>query len=225
MIKVCGITRPEDARTAVAHGATALGFICWPNSPRYVTPEQLATLTAEIPAVVARIGVFVNEDPARVREIVGLAGLTAVQLHGDETPDVAAAMPVSVIRSATLGDITARRAQWPPQTILLLDAADPVRRGGTGRPVDWEAAARVAATTRIILAGGLNPDNVAEAIARVQPHGVDVSSGVEAMPGVKDAEKLERFLTRAREAFAAVRARQADTIRRSMASATGTREG
>jgi phosphoribosylanthranilate isomerase len=126
-----------------------------------------------------------------------------VQLHGDESASDAASLGVPVVRAVTLESFEASRAAWPDDTTFLIDASDPVRRGGTGRRIDWARAAEVARQSRVILAGGLTPENVAEAIATVRPFGVDVSSGVEEAPGVKDVLKMERFLARAREAAAA----------------------
>ena len=202
MIKICGITRLEDAQLAVAHGATALGFVFWSKSPRAVSAAVAAAIVRALPADVARIGVFVNEGVAAIRQVIAESGLTAVQMHGDETPADAASLPVPVVRAVTIGDAAARDAAWPRDTIFLLDAADPVRRGGTGRRVDWEKAAGVCRGRRVILAGGLTPENVATAIATVHPYGVDVSSGVEATPGIKDAAKVQAFLANARTAFA-----------------------
>ena len=187
-VKVCGITRAEDAGLAAAAGADAIGFVFWPRSPRAVTPGQAAAIwTAG--ALIARVGVFVNESPAIVRDVVREARLTAVQLHGDETAADAASLRVPVFRSMTLEDAETL-AEWPDETTFLLDAADPVQRGGTGRTVDWGMAAEVAARRRVILAGGLTPVNVAEAIALVRPWGVDVSSGVEASRAMNFSNKV-----------------------------------
>jgi phosphoribosylanthranilate isomerase len=203
-LKVCGITRESDAQHAVRHGADAIGFVFWPDSPRFVGTEAAAAIVARLPANVRSIGVFVNEEPVLVREIAGRVGLHAVQLHGDETPAYAAALDLPVMRAVTLATIDRARGEWPEQTMFLLDAADPVQRGGTGRRVDWNRAARAINGARVVLAGGLTPDNVAEAIATVRPFGVDVSSGVEQEPGMKDVDKVSRFLERARAAFEAL---------------------
>ena len=148
------------------------------------------------------VGVFVDEPPEVIRRVAAQVGLSAVQLHGDETPSDAVALGVPVLRAVGLDGFERAYQVWPADTTWLLDAVDPVRRGGTGRQVDWGRAADVAAKARVILAGGLTPENVAEAIARVRPYGVDVSSGVEEAPGVKDFVKVSRFLTSARAAFA-----------------------
>jgi phosphoribosylanthranilate isomerase len=200
-LKICGLTRLTDALHATAHGATALGFVFWPRSPRYVTPERAGEIIAELPPTIVTVGVFVNEPIDAIARIVGIAGVTAVQLHGDEPPAYAGALSWPVLRSATVDELMTVAAAWPEPATLLVDAADPKRRGGTGATVDWKKAAAVAGQRRLVLAGGLTPLNVAEAIAIVQPYGVDVSSGVEAAPGVKDFAKVTRFLANARTAF------------------------
>ena len=201
LLKVCGITRLTDALHAVQHGATALGFVFWPRSPRYVAPERAAEIVAELPSGVMAVGVFVNEPVDDIRRIAARARLTAIQLHGDEPPAYADALPWPIVRSVTLDDADDACVAWAPETTLLVDAADRERRGGTGIAVDWARAAALARLRKVILAGGLTPDNVDAAIARVQPYGVDVSSGVEEAPGIKDFEKVSRFLAHAREAF------------------------
>ncbi len=201
LVKICGITRLTDARHAVACGVDALGFVFWPESPRYITPERAVDIIATLPAHVTAVGVFVNESVDGIRVIVERTGIGAVQLHGDETPDYALALGWPVWRAFTVERAEAMSSAWPPQTTVLVDAADPVRRGGTGVKVDWGRAAGIARAHRIVLAGGLTPENVVEAIETVRPYGVDVSSGVEDSPGVKNVDKIERFLTGARSAF------------------------
>jgi phosphoribosylanthranilate isomerase len=200
-IKVCGLTRPEDARHAAAAGATAVGMVFWPNSPRCVDLGAAAEIVAAVPAGVLPVGVFVNAPTADVTETAERVGLGAVQLHGDEPPASVSGLRWPVWRSATVADAKAVREAWPPGTLLVLDAADPERRGGTGTRVDWVAAARVARGGPVVLAGGLTPANVAEAVATVRPRGVDVSSGVESAPGVKDSDKVTRFVEQARRAL------------------------
>lgn len=200
--KVCGITRVEDARHAVEAGATALGFVFWSQSPRHVTPEAARAILDAMPGPVVGVGVFVNEAPGELRRAIEVSGVAMAQLHGDETPDLAATAGVPVLRALGLEAVASEVSRWPDDTVWLLDAHDPVRRGGTGRRIDWPAAAAVARERRVVLAGGLTPENVAEAIATVRPIGVDVSSGVEVSPGVKDPELVSRFLANARAAFA-----------------------
>ena len=200
-LKICGITQLSDALHAVEHGAGALGFVFWPRSPRYVRPEHAADIIAALPAGVDAVGVFVNEAVDGIRAVVAQTGINTVQLHGDETPAYAEALGWPVLRAVALEQIEAASSVWPPETTFLMDAVDPVRRGGTGSTVDWTRAAAAARSRRVVLAGGLTPENVADAIATVRPCGVDVSSGVEDAPGVKDPDKVARFLARARSAF------------------------
>ena len=200
-IKVCGITRVSDALHAVEHGATALGFVLWPKSPRAITVDRAAEIIAELPSHVMAVGVFVNEPVDGIRAVAGHARLTAVQLHGDEPPAYADALDWPVIRAVSVDEIDVAADTWSVDTALLVDNIDPVRRGGTGDPVDWTRAAGVAKTRRVVLAGGLTPENVATAIRAVHPFGVDVSSGVESAPGVKDLDKVTQFISNARLAF------------------------
>ena len=200
-IKICGITRLTDALHAARHGATAVGFVFWPRSPRFVEPDRAAAIVAELPSSVTPVGVFVNDSPDAIRSVAARTGITVVQLHGDEPPAYAQAIAWPVMRSITLEDAVDVAAAWPEGTTFLLDATDPSTRGGTGRTVDWSRAAGIAAIRRLVLAGGLTPSNVAKAIGVVRPYGVDVSSGVEASPGVKDFDKVARFLAEARAAL------------------------
>jgi phosphoribosylanthranilate isomerase len=199
--KVCGLTRLTDARHAVAHGATAVGFVFWPKSPRYVTPDRAADIISELPGGVTAVGVFVNQPIDEITRIAAQTGIAAIQLHGDEPPAYAPALPWPVLRATALDEAKGSMQDWPPETLILLDVHDPVRRGGTGRTIDWSRAARIAAARRVVLAGGLTPENVGAAIETVRPYGVDVSSGVEEAPGVKDLAKVARFLENARAAF------------------------
>ena len=200
-IKVCGITRLTDALHAVERGATALGFVFWPHSPRFVTPERAAEIIAELPSSIVAVGVFVNEPVDGIRDVAGRTGITTVQLHGDEPPAYAEALDWPVLRSVALDEAADTCGDWPAETVFLVDADDPVRRGGTGERVNWARAAEVARDWRVVLAGGLTPENVEHAIVTVRPFGVDVSSGVEQSPGVKDFDKVARFVANARRAF------------------------
>ena len=201
IIKICGITRREDALHAVEHGATALGFVFWPQSPRYVSPVQAAEIIAGLPSSVTPVGVFVNETVDGIRKIVEQTGIAAVQLHGDEAPGYAQQLGWPILRAMTVDAADRTCADWPADTTFLVDAADPVRRGGTGTAIDWNRAAALARTCRLVLAGGLDPANVAQAIDTVRPYGVDVSSGVEDAPGIKNPDKMTRFLDSARSAL------------------------
>lgn len=191
LVKICGITTPHDARTAVAAGASAIGLVFWPSSPRAVDPVRAREIIAAVPAPVSVVGVFVNQ----VAEAAALAqdlGLSAVQFHGDETAGDCLSMPVRVIKSVSVRDESAVEAAvgLPDSVTVLLDAHDPLRRGGTGKAIDWTIAREIARRRLTILSGGLTPDNVVEAIASVRPWAIDVSSGVEQAPGRKDPARM-----------------------------------
>lgn len=190
-VKICGITRAEDAGLAVAAGADAIGFVFWPRSPRVVTAAQAGAIWTT-GALVARVGVFVNESPATVRTIVREARLTAVQLHGDERVDDYVDCGAPLIKAVSLSDeaSVARAAGLPTNVTVMVDASDHVKRGGTGQLANWAQAASLARARPIILAGGLTPANVADAIRQVAPWAIDVSSGVESRPGIKTAAAL-----------------------------------
>jgi phosphoribosylanthranilate isomerase len=202
IFKICGMTRVGDALHAVREGATAVGFVFWKASPRYIEPDRAGEIAAALPAAVTTVGVFVNEPVDSIRETVRAARLRMVQLHGDEPPGYLDQLEQPVMRSVTLDTLAETAKSWPADTTLLLDSADPSRRGAGRTSVDWARAALVASGRRVVLAGGLTPDNIEEAILTVRPIGVDVASGVESAPGVKDLEKVSRFLTNARAAFA-----------------------
>lgn len=202
IVKICGITREEDALHAVRHGATAVGFVFWPQSPRYIPPARAAAIRRRLPDAVMAVGVFVNQPPVEVRQAAEEAGVTVIQLHGDETPEYVSQVGGAVWRAQSLPPAGTDLPSWPDDVVILLDAHDPTRRGGTGRTIEWARAAVVSAQRRVVLAGGLTPANVEEAIANVRPYGVDVSSGVETAPGVKDCDKVARFVERARAALA-----------------------
>lgn len=204
LIKICGLTRQQDADLAVALGAGALGFVFWPKSPRCIDPDRARAIVASLPAFVTPVGVFVNQSAHEVNDLADRVGLGAVQLHGDETVSALAEIGRPVVKAVTIGTAEAAARIWPDRVTLLIDAHDPGRRGGTGLVADWDVAARLAARRRTLLAGGLTATNVAEAILRVAPFGIDVSSGVESAPGIKDHDRLRAFF----EAAASVAARQ-----------------
>jgi phosphoribosylanthranilate isomerase len=189
-IKICGITRLEDAQAAVECGADALGFVFWPQSPRLVDTERVRTIVAALRGSVAFVGVFVNQPVEEVNDVAKRAGLTMVQLHGDERPSYAKTLSLPVIKSVTL-ETSIRFDEWPREVLWLIDAHDPEHRGGTGKLANWTKASALAAERRVLLAGGLTPANVAGAVAQVRPYGIDVSSGVESEPGIKDRALLE----------------------------------
>jgi phosphoribosylanthranilate isomerase len=187
MVKICGIRRPQDAEAAVHHGASAIGFIFWPGSPRFIDPYRARTIAKTLPPFVATVGVFVNQSREYINGVASLVPLSVVQLHGDETPDFASPLSRPVLKAITR---PGKGREWPKHMMLLVDVHDAVKRGGTGQVADWGMAAAIARDRPIVLAGGLTPDNVAEAVAAVQPWGLDVSSGVEQSPGIKDERRI-----------------------------------
>jgi len=194
-VKICGITRLEDAEVAVGLGADAIGFVFWPRSPRVVDRDTARAIAAEMPAFVTRVGVFVDMPPDEVAHTVGLVGLDVVQLHGDEDIDAYVDVGVRLMKAVTLADeaATDRAARLPASVTPLVDAVDVARRGGTGLKADWALAARLALRRPIVLAGGLTDQTVEQAVREVHPWGVDVSSGVELAPGIKSRERLQAF--------------------------------
>ncbi len=197
-VKICGITNEDDALLAVAMGADAVGFVFAP-SPRQVAPQLVYDITRRLPPEILTVGVFRDEHPARVVELVHRSGVRAAQLHGAETPDTAREVAASVrwvIKAFAAGSDAVRRADRYGTDMVLLDAASP----GSGTVFDWSLVGEVPEGLRVILAGGLDPENVSVAIERVKPWGVDVSSGVERAPGRKDPLKVKRFIDRARAA-------------------------
>jgi phosphoribosylanthranilate isomerase len=194
-VKVCGIRRRADALLAVELGATALGFVFWPRSPRAVRPDDVRAITEGLPAFVTRVGVFVNQSPADVFETAARAGVNTVQLHGEEDAAIFGPSPVPLIKALAVGKGFHLSAveDLPAPITVLLDAHDPVRRGGTGRVIEWTVAAAAARLRPVILSGGLTPENVRDAAQAVNPYAVDVSSGVEAAPGIKDESKMRAF--------------------------------
>jgi phosphoribosylanthranilate isomerase len=187
MVKICGITRLRDAQAAVEHGAAAIGFNFWPSSPRFIDPYRARKIARALPPFIATVGVFVNQPTEYINGVASLVPLTVVQLHGDESPAFAVRLSRPVLKAVTLSE---RSGEWPPNVMLLVDVHDPAKRGGTGRTADWALAAALARERRIVLAGGLTSDNVADALSAVQPWGIDVSSGVEEAPGIKDERRI-----------------------------------
>jgi len=201
-VKICGITNLEDALTAIAAGADALGFVFHPNSPRHVFPEQAAAIIRHLPPFVQTVGLFVNEPLEMVNATADQCGLDLVQLHGEEKPGYCDAVKRRVIKTLRVKDITSLEPMRDYRVAaFLLDAWSPSAHGGTGQTFNWEIAACVAQSNRIILAGGLTPGNVAEAVRQVRPYGVDVSSGVESEPGKKDSHRVADFISNAKSAL------------------------
>lgn len=200
-VKVCGITNLDDARVAVEAGAFALGFNFYPRSRRYIEPGCARSIIKRLPSSVLTVGVFVDEvEPDDVARIAEEAGVGAVQLHGDESPDYCRALrSLYVIKALRVGDgFTPESVSDYETDAILLDAFDRMERGGTGRTFDWEIARRVRALVpRLILAGGLSVENVREAIERVQPFALDACSRLETVPGIKSRERVQAFLAAA----------------------------
>jgi phosphoribosylanthranilate isomerase len=192
-VKICGIRRVDDALLAAELGASALGFVFWPSSPRFLDPYRARPIAAALPPFVTTVGVFVDQPEAYVSGVMRLLNLGAVQLHGQEPPESYAHGTDRVIKTVAVTegrDCMPAVEAVPARAMVLLDAHDPVKRGGTGRTIDWRQAAAAAKVRPIILSGGLNADNVRDAVDSVRPYAVDVSSGVESSPGVKDSGKL-----------------------------------
>lgn len=199
-IKFCGITREEDAALAAELGAAAVGLVLWPESPRAVAPAQARRVVDMLPPFVTPVAVLVSPAVDDVRRAVETVGVRVVQVHGVVDLDALLEGPWTLVRATSLAGGPAAARAVEPRVTVLLDAHDPARHGGTGTTIDWTAAAEVARARRVVLAGGLRPDNVARAIAEVRPYGVDVASGVEAAPGVKDAARMRAFAAAVRAA-------------------------
>ena len=208
-VKICGVTTVEDALAAVEAGADLLGFNFYPQSRRYITPAICERIVAQLPDAVTRVGVFVNARPEEVIAILDDCSLDLAQLSGDEPPEALAALggrAFKAIRPVSLAMAQAAVARYavPTPPALLVDACRPGEYGGTGHTADWALARALAATHPILLAGGLRPENVAEAVRQVCPWGVDVASGVESRPGRKDAQRMAAFVAAGRGAGATV---------------------
>jgi phosphoribosylanthranilate isomerase len=196
-VKMCGITGAADAALCVQAGADALGFIFVERTPRFLTPAQARMIVAGLPPFVTPVGVFWDHSRDHVLAVAGECGLGAVQLHGDEDPDAFRDFPLPVIKTIKVGaaaDLD-RLARYEAAAAFLLDSPERWNEGGESRaPIPWPLVAARAGGGRIILSGGLTPNNVAEAIRVVRPFAVDVNSGVEARPGRKDADRVRRFM-------------------------------
>ncbi|HEY6106779.1 MAG TPA: phosphoribosylanthranilate isomerase [Anaeromyxobacteraceae bacterium] len=198
-VKICGVTRLEDALQAVRLGADALGFNFWSGSKRFLAPAAARSIVEQLPPFVTPVGVFVNQPEAEIRRAAEESGVRVLQLHGDEPPELCARLPLPVVKAVRVPaplPLDALRAY--PVAAFLLDAAS-AGYGGSGATFDWSLAEGVAALGPLILAGGLTPENVAAAVRRVRPYAVDAASGVESAPGVKDVSKMARFIAAARE--------------------------
>lgn len=199
-VKICGITNLEDARAAVDCGADALGFV-FAESPRKVSVREVRAITRALGPWVSTVGVFVNESPARIKKIAQACGLTAVQLHGNESPHgLAGYSPLKVIKAFRVRSREDLRGLKNfPGDAILFDAKIDGQYGGTGKSFDWTLLKGIKVPSPLILSGGLDPFNVRQAIRIVRPYGVDVSSGVEKSPRKKDREKVRNFIIHAKE--------------------------
>ncbi|MBN2036637.1 MAG: phosphoribosylanthranilate isomerase [Chitinispirillaceae bacterium] len=191
-IKICGITRFEDAKIASSVGVDALGFIFYRKSPRHVSPEEAALIIRQLPPFVSRVGVFVDEELDKVIAIARATGVDTVQLHGTESPRYCSKVPLPVIKAFSIGpDTDLSLLEQYHVSGFLLDTWASGQHGGTGKPFDWSIAKSACVKySRIIIAGGLNPSNIEEALETVHPYGVDINSGVEVKPGIKNPRKM-----------------------------------
>lgn len=199
-IKICGITRIEDALAAVAAGADAIGLVFYAKSPRAVTPAQAKAIVAALPPFVTSVGLFVDMPRAELKQLLAEVPLDLLQFHGDESPEDCAGHGrpfIKALRVKPGDDVAAAIARYPDAAGILLDTYVPGTPGGTGEAFDWSLVPRDAAKP-VVLAGGLTPENVGDAIRQVRPYAVDVSGGVEASKGIKDAAKIKAFIQRAR---------------------------
>jgi phosphoribosylanthranilate isomerase len=202
-IKICGITREDDALRAAELGADFLGFIFVPSSPRFVEPERVRDIAAAVrerrgESAPKMVGVFYDHGPDYIRELASVATLDVVQLHGSESDDDIAALDVPVIKSLRVGDTLPDTHAAPTAAWLLFDTFDERRAGGTGRRFDWSLLAMYERSKPFFVSGGLTPDNVVAALTLVRPDAIDLSSGVESEPGIKDHAKLEKLFERIR---------------------------
>ncbi|MDP2157187.1 MAG: phosphoribosylanthranilate isomerase [Nitrospirota bacterium] len=201
-VKICGITNLEDAAAAIDFGADALGFVFFKGSPRCITLQQAEAIICKLPPFVTTVGVFVNETPEIIRSSVN-AGIDVIQLHGEERPEACqfSRRSIKAIRIKSIDSLEPLKTFKNLVSAFLLDAYTADALGGTGQKFNWDIAVEAKQFGRIILAGGLTPDNIRDAIIHVKPYGVDVSSGVEQEKGKKDHQKMKLFIERAKEAL------------------------
>jgi phosphoribosylanthranilate isomerase len=192
-VKICGITQYEDARIAVNLGVDAVGFIFYEKSPRYIAPEKAGDIIAKLPPFVSKVGVFVDSHPTSIMQAAQESGIDTVQLHGNEGPDIARRLPFTIIKACSVGpDWDISVLDTYPAAGFLLDTWHAELKGGTGKTFDWKIAkAAVSRHKHIVLAGGLGPVNIKEALEAVYPYGIDFNSGVEIKPGIKNPHKMK----------------------------------
>ncbi|MBD2778571.1 phosphoribosylanthranilate isomerase [Iningainema tapete] len=203
-VKICGITQPQQGVAIASLGATALGFICVPATKRYVNVAQIRAVVEQLPQQVHKIGVFANSTIEEITQIVVESGLTGVQLHADESKEFAVQLRqmlpnveiIKALRISSAEDLEEARAYTSSVDTLLLDAYHPNQLGGTGKTLDWKMLEQFNPDCPWMLAGGLNPDNVVQALSQVKPSGIDLSSGVERAPGDKDLDKVAKLFER-----------------------------
>ncbi|MBV6626954.1 MAG: phosphoribosylanthranilate isomerase [Rivularia sp. (in: Bacteria)] len=197
-VKICGITQPQQGKTIASLGATALGFICVPSSPRYVTPKQIKAVIEQLPPQIDKIGVFANSSKEEIAQTVAETGLTGVQLHGDESLEFCQQLRellenveiIKALRIRDADDFDRAKTYTKYVNTLLLDAYHPQQLGGTGKTLNWDSLQKFDPDCPWFLAGGLTPQNILEALNKVNPSGIDLSSGVEIAPGDKDLGKV-----------------------------------
>lgn len=205
-IKICGITKPEQGKAIASLGATALGLVCVPNTPRYVNPTQIRAVVAQLPAKVDRIGVFANATLKEISQIVAATKLTGIQLHGDESPafchQLRSLLPdIEIVKALRIRNTEALEQAAIYATYvdaILLDAYHPQQLGGTGKTLDWKTLEQFQPSCPWFLSAGLTPDNILVALAQLRPHGIDLSSGVERSPGDKDLDRVARLFEQLR---------------------------
>ncbi len=194
-VKVCGIMNSDDAFCAADLGADALGFIFYKGSKRYIDPRDARTIISSLPPFVTPVGVFVNQDADVIKEAVETSGVDTVQLHGDETPEFCALLPYKLIKAVRVKDtVNTEEVELYPVLAILFDKHTDELYGGTGTSFDWGVLKGIAISKKVILSGGLTPENVSRAIETVRPYGVDVSTGVEDSPGKKNHMKMRKFI-------------------------------
>lgn len=200
-VKICGITSLQDAKVVQGHGADAIGFILYKKSPRFIKPEKIRSITDKLTPFIAKVGVFVNTAADEINRIAAETGLTHIQLHGEETPEDAKRIKYPVIRALHENTNLSTEIETWKDYQLLIDSGNVTHRGGTGRTSNWNALKETILDKPFILAGGLNPGNIQEAIRVLRPAAVDVSSGVETAPGKKDHTLIQEFMEAVNDTF------------------------